>query len=103
VAATAPRVVIAGGSLGGLSAALWLRDAGCDVDVCERLPAPLEGQGAGIVLNPATVRWFVEREGIDVSELGLAARFLRYEQGDSIMPADANAPLDTDRRAAPPR
>ena len=30
------RIVVAGGSLGGLSAALWLRDAGFDVDVHER-------------------------------------------------------------------
>jgi 2,6-dihydroxypyridine 3-monooxygenase len=41
--AAAPRVVVAGGSLGGLSAALWLRDAGCSVDVHERSRAPLEG------------------------------------------------------------
>lgn len=49
-----------GGSLGGLSAALWLRGAGCDVAVFERSPVPLSGLGAGIVLNPATVRYFTE-------------------------------------------
>ena len=51
-----PRVVVMGGSLGGLTAALVLRDAGCDVEVYERSELPLEGRGAGIVLNPATVR-----------------------------------------------
>jgi 2,6-dihydroxypyridine 3-monooxygenase len=49
-------VVVMGGSLGGLSAALWLRDAGCDVDVYERSHSPLEGRGAGIVLHPAVLR-----------------------------------------------
>ena len=31
-----PRVVVMGGSVGGLTAALVLRDAGCDVRVYER-------------------------------------------------------------------
>jgi 2,6-dihydroxypyridine 3-monooxygenase len=51
-----PRVVVVGGSLGGLTAALVLRDAGATVDVYERSPAPLHDLGAGIVLYPATVR-----------------------------------------------
>src|SRR5262249_14108231 len=39
------RVIVMGGSLGGLNAALWLRYAGCDVDVYERSPSPMEGRG----------------------------------------------------------
>lgn len=88
----APRVVVAGGSLGGLSAALWLRDAGCEVDVCERSRKPLEGQGAGIVLNPATLRWFVEREGLDPGEIGVSARYLRYLGRDGETAAELVAP-----------
>ncbi|HEY2636005.1 MAG TPA: FAD-dependent monooxygenase, partial [Solirubrobacteraceae bacterium] len=76
--ASAPRIVVAGGSLAGLSAALWLRAAGCDVDVLERSRRPLEGQGAGIVLNPATIRWFTEQEERGVDELGVAVEHLRY-------------------------
>ncbi len=87
-----PRVVIAGGSLGGLTAALWLRDAGCDVDVCERLSAPLEGQGAGIVLNPATVRWAVERQHIPIAEIGVAAQYLRYLDREAGVAAELVAP-----------
>jgi hypothetical protein len=41
----------AGGSLGGLNAALWLRDAGCDVDVFERTATSMDDRGAGIVLG----------------------------------------------------
>ncbi len=86
--AAAPRVVVAGGSLGGLSAALWLRDAGCSVDVCERSGSPLEGQGAGIVLNPATVRWLVERERLAVAELGVEVPALRYLGRDGDVAAE---------------
>jgi 2,6-dihydroxypyridine 3-monooxygenase len=52
-----PRVVVVGGSLGGLTAALVLRDAGATVDVYERSPAPLHDLDAGIVLHPATARY----------------------------------------------
>ena len=60
MAGGAPRVGIVGGSLGGLITALQLRDVGCDVQVFERSPVPLEGRGAGIVLHPVTVRYFLE-------------------------------------------
>ncbi len=57
----ARRAVVIGGSIGGLTAALLLRDLGFDVDVFERTPTPLDGRGGGIVLQPDTVRWFAER------------------------------------------
>jgi 2,6-dihydroxypyridine 3-monooxygenase len=64
-----PRVVVVGGSRGGLTAALVLRDAGATVDVYERSPAPLHDLGAGIVLHPATVR-YPPRHGLhDVDEI----------------------------------
>jgi 2,6-dihydroxypyridine 3-monooxygenase len=53
---TWPRVLIAGGSIGGLTAALLLRDLGCEVDVYERSSAALEDRGAGIVVLPITER-----------------------------------------------
>jgi 2,6-dihydroxypyridine 3-monooxygenase len=68
--------------LGGLNAALWLRDAGCDVTVYERSREPLEGRGAGIVLNPATVRYFTERGGLDLDELSITAGWVRYVDRD---------------------
>ncbi len=85
--------MIVGGSLGGLSAALWLRDAGWEVDVCERSRGPLEGQGAGIVLNPATVRWFVEKEGVEAGSLGHSARFLRYLDRNGHTAAELLSPF----------
>jgi 2,6-dihydroxypyridine 3-monooxygenase len=60
-----PRVLIAGGSIGGLTAAVLLRDLGCEVDVYERSAAALEDRGAGIVVLPVTERYFTERGGDD--------------------------------------
>ncbi len=48
-----PRVLIVGGSLGGLMAANLLQRAGIDVLVLERSPRSLEGRGAGIVTHAA--------------------------------------------------
>ena len=49
------RVAIVGGGLGGLAAALFLRDAGLDVTLYEQAPE-LREVGAGIVVPPNMVR-----------------------------------------------
>jgi 2,6-dihydroxypyridine 3-monooxygenase len=72
------KVFVVGGSLGGLTAALLLADAGCEVDVWERSPAPLFGVGAGIVSHAATIRYFRERTVIDVSQVAVGTRYFRY-------------------------
>ena len=58
------RVVIAGGSLGGLTAGLLLSDLGLDVTIHERSPAELEQRGAGIGFLPDSYRYLVERAGV---------------------------------------
>src|SRR4051812_21647895 len=83
-----PRVAVMGGSLGGLTAALVLRDRGCDVEVYERSSAPLRDRGAGIVLHPATVRWLVDSGARRVEELGVPARVLRYMGPDGDRAAE---------------
>ncbi len=57
-----PRVLVAGGSIGGLTTAVLLRELGCDVEVHERADTDLEDRGAGIVVLPVTERYF-ERGG----------------------------------------
>lgn len=77
-----PHVIVMGGSLGGLTAALFLRDAGCEVTVFERARAPLAGQGAGIVLSPFTVRYFAERGSAGaIEDLSVRTRYVRYIDG----------------------
>ncbi len=78
-----PRVIVVGGSLGGLTAALVLRDAGCCVHVYERSGAALQGRGAGIVAHPTTVRYFTENRVLKIEHLSAPARWLRYLDRDS--------------------
>jgi 2,6-dihydroxypyridine 3-monooxygenase len=69
---------VVGGSLGGLTAALVLRDLGCEVDVFERSTAELESRGAGIVVLEETSRYFRERTDLDLDQLTTATGLLRY-------------------------
>jgi 2,6-dihydroxypyridine 3-monooxygenase len=80
------RVIVGGGSLGGLNAGLWLREAGCEVEVFERSRKPLEAQGAGIVLNPGTMRWFAEHDSDE--PVGVSARSVRYLDRDGGVAAE---------------
>jgi 2,6-dihydroxypyridine 3-monooxygenase len=73
-----PRVAVVGGSLGGLTAGLVLRDLGCEVDVFERSTAELESRGAGIVVLDETVRYLRERTDLDLDQLTTATGVLRY-------------------------
>jgi 2,6-dihydroxypyridine 3-monooxygenase len=76
------RVAIVGGSLGGLTAALVLRDAGCRVELLERSSAALDSRGAGIVLHPMTVRYFLEKGILEPGRISTAASRLRYLAAD---------------------
>jgi 2,6-dihydroxypyridine 3-monooxygenase len=73
-----PRVGVVGGSLGGLTAALVLRDLGCEVEVFERSIAELESRGAGIVVLDETIRYFRERTDLELDRLTTVTGFLRY-------------------------
>lgn len=56
------KVIIAGGSIAGLAAALTLDCIGHDVEICERSVTPLRGQGGGVaVLRPMMA--FLEQHG----------------------------------------
>ncbi len=69
-----PRVLVVGGSLGGLSAALSLLHAGCEVEVAERAPARLYDNGAGLVVQPETLDFFEGLVGADRSAFAVATR-----------------------------
>lgn len=76
------RIVVVGGSLGGLSAALLLRDAGHEVDVLERSASPLEERGAGIGLLRETSRYLTERAGFDFDRICVATGHIRHLRRD---------------------
>src|ERR1700735_740277 len=77
---TATAIVI-GGSIGGITAALLLRDLGFRVDVYERTAPPLDGRGSGIVLQPDTVRWFDQRSTQNLPDLHTSTSYVQYFDG----------------------
>ena len=74
----AVRVAVVGGSLGGLTAALLLRELGLDVTVYERSNAELEQRGAGIGFLPASYRYLAERAHVDLDEVSISTDHIRY-------------------------
>jgi 2,6-dihydroxypyridine 3-monooxygenase len=77
-----PRVAVMGGSVGGLTAALVLRDAGCDVTVFERSSAALQARGAGIAALEATLRYLTERGGRPVADVCSSTGWIRFLRAD---------------------
>lgn len=77
-----PAVAVVGGSLGGLTAALLLRDIGCDVTVYERSRETLQARGAGIAVLPETLRYPVERLGVPVERISSSTDWIRFLERD---------------------
>ena len=71
-------IAVVGGSLGGLTAACLLNDAGHHVVVYERSSLELEERGAGIGFLPATYRYLVERGGVSLDEVAVPTGHIRY-------------------------
>ena len=73
-----PHIGVVGGSIGGLTAALVLRDLGCEVDVFERSGTALEARGAGIGLHPMTTRYFDESSELDTTMIEIELPWLQF-------------------------
>ena len=65
--ATGLRVVVVGGSMGGLLAGNMLHRAGCDVTVHERIGTELAERGVGIATHPG-LHAALERLGLSIDE-----------------------------------
>ncbi len=77
-----------GGSLGGLTTALLLRDAGFDVTIYERSGAELEQRGAGIGFLPDASRYLSERAGVDLDDISISTDHIRYFNRDGTVAHD---------------
>jgi 2,6-dihydroxypyridine 3-monooxygenase len=77
-----PGVAVIGGSLGGLTAALVLRDAGCDVRVFERSSSALQARGAGIAALDVTLRYLTERGGCRPEDVCSSTGWIRFLRAD---------------------
>lgn len=85
---TWPRVLIAGGSVGGLTAGVLLRDLGCEVDIYERAGTALEDRGAGIVVLPITEKYFLEKSA-ENKRVSLELTYWTYlDREGSVISAD---------------
>lgn len=89
---TTGRVAVVGGSVGGLTAALVLRDAGFDVTVHERSGTELEQRGAGIGFLPDSARYLVERAGVDPDGISISTERVRYLARDGSVTHDVAQP-----------
>lgn len=84
------RIVVIGGSLGGLFVANMLHRDGHDVQVLEKVKGSMSGRGAGIVSHDALVK-SLERAGLDVqATLGVEVpgRVLLDQSGQSLIAFD---------------
>jgi 2-polyprenyl-6-methoxyphenol hydroxylase-like FAD-dependent oxidoreductase len=84
------RILVIGGSLGGLFVANMLHRDGHEVQVLEKVKGSMNGRGAGIVSHDALVK-SLERAGLDVqATLGVEVpgRVLLDPTGDSVMAFD---------------
>jgi 2,6-dihydroxypyridine 3-monooxygenase len=77
-----PRVIIVGGSVGGLTAALVLRDIGCDVRVFERSSTALKARGAGIAALDATLDYLLRRGGFRACDVCSSTGWIRFLNRD---------------------
>lgn len=75
-------VAVVGGSLGGLTAALLLRDLNFNVTIYERSGHKLEQRGAGLGFLPDAARFVVERCGMDISSISTSTDVIRYLNRD---------------------
>jgi 2-polyprenyl-6-methoxyphenol hydroxylase-like FAD-dependent oxidoreductase len=80
------RILIVGGSLGGLLAANMLLRDGHDVQLLERATGSLDGRGAGIVTHAALHRGLV-RAGVTIDDtlgVGVTLRVALDANGDAV-------------------
>ena len=81
-------IAVVGGSIGGLTAACLLADAGHRVVVYERSSLELEERGAGIGFLPATYRYLVEHGGVSLDQVAVSTGHIRYLGRDGTIVHD---------------
>lgn len=78
----APKVVVIGGSLGGLFNAIALRSLGCEVDVYEKSSGLMHDRGAGIVFQPEVSEFLTRYDVAPVATVVVPVETRRYLNAD---------------------
>src|SRR5467141_3317167 len=75
---TAPKVVVVGGSLGGLFNAIALRSLGCEVEVFEKSSGLMKDRGAGIVFQQEVAEFLTRYAVAPLESVVVPVRTRRY-------------------------
>src|ERR1700694_511619 len=75
---TALKVVMVGGSLGGLVNAIALRSLGCEVEVFEKSSGLIKDRGAGIVFQQEVAEFLTRYEVAPLESVVVRVRTRRY-------------------------
>ena len=80
------QISVVGGSIGGLTAALVLRNLGHEVDVFERSPHVLMQRGAGIGLLPETSRYLTDVANMEIDDISIStSNIVHLARDNSIL------------------
>jgi 2-polyprenyl-6-methoxyphenol hydroxylase-like FAD-dependent oxidoreductase len=84
------QAAVVGGSIGGLCAAIALRDVGCRATVYEQAPAGQQGRGAGIVLHQDLASFLARHEIAAPEDLAVPStrRIVLDRAGDVVSTDD---------------
>jgi 2-polyprenyl-6-methoxyphenol hydroxylase-like FAD-dependent oxidoreductase len=74
----ASRIIVIGGSIGGLSAGLSLICQGFDVEIFEKSPGEMQSRGAGLVIQPDMMQYLMEHNISSKEVFGVPATERQY-------------------------
>lgn len=87
-----PKVVVAGGSLGGLFDAIALRSLGCEVDVFEKSSGLMHDRGAGIVFQQEVAEFLARYDVAPLESVVVPVRTRRYLRADGSVAQEGPMP-----------
>jgi len=81
------KIIVIGGSIGGLITAIALADQGFDVEIYERSAADMKGRGAGLVIQPDMMEYLMEKGISPKTVFGVPAleRQVLDENGHAVL------------------
>jgi 2-polyprenyl-6-methoxyphenol hydroxylase-like FAD-dependent oxidoreductase len=83
------QAAVVGGSVGGLCAAIALRDVGCPATVYEQAPSEQQGRGAGIVLHQDLASFLARHEVAEPEDVAVpSARRIELDRAGSVTATD---------------
>ncbi len=80
-----PKVIVVGGSIGGLCAALALRCINCNVQVFEKSPEGMKSRGAGLVIQMEIINFLKEHDIATQEAVSVPAYKRQYLRKDGTI------------------